>query len=166
MNPEMPGAGPLRAPGARTRHTRSLPQPGFRHVVGRLAVGQSGRACRAQGRTSGAPGRTTRRAWVGGPLWGVLLVIVGAGILASELIPAFDWNLAWPTILIAFGILLVLASIRRPRQPRNGNAPGAKGPSNANSHSLSLYKSGLVKPEAFAIPTSEGPSGEGQMRRR
>ena len=50
---------------------------------------------------------------MGGSFWGVLLVIVGAGILASELIPGFDWDLAWPTVLIAFGILLVVASIRR-----------------------------------------------------
>jgi hypothetical protein len=42
-----------------------------------------------------------------------LLVLIGAGILASELIPGFDWDSAWPTVLVAFGVLLIAASIRR-----------------------------------------------------
>ena len=42
-----------------------------------------------------------------------MLVLIGAGILASELIPGFDWDVAWPATLVAFGILLIAASIRR-----------------------------------------------------
>jgi hypothetical protein len=50
---------------------------------------------------------------IGGAIWGVVLVLIGAGILASELIPGFDWDVAWPATLVAFGILLIAASIRR-----------------------------------------------------
>jgi hypothetical protein len=73
----------------------------------------------------GAAGRDVRKAehqarrearaerGIGGSIWGVLLVLIGAGLLASELIPGFDWDVAWPAVLVGFGILLVLASIRR-----------------------------------------------------
>ena len=39
---------------------------------------------------------------------------IGAGFLASELIPDFDWNLAWPGVLIACGVLLIAGALRRP----------------------------------------------------
>jgi hypothetical protein len=74
----------------------------------------------------GSPAREARRAerraqrearraerGIGSAIWGVLLVLIGAGILASELLPGFDWDAAWPTVLVAFGILLIAASIRR-----------------------------------------------------
>jgi hypothetical protein len=60
--------------------------------------------------------RAARRAERGfrGAIWGVVLVLIGLAILASELVPGFDWNVAWPAFLVAIGVLLMLASIRRP----------------------------------------------------
>ena len=63
--------------------------------------------------------RAARRAQRGdGPgsgaiIGGLILILIGAGVLASELVPSFDWNAAWPIGLIVVGGLLVLGSIRR-----------------------------------------------------
>ena len=59
--------------------------------------------------------RDARRAdrGVGSVFWGALLVLVGAVLLGSELVPGFDPDVAWPVLLVAFGVLLVAASIRR-----------------------------------------------------
>jgi hypothetical protein len=73
-------------------------------------------AARAARRAERYARREARRAerGLGGAIWGVLLILIGAAVLGSELIPGFDWDIAWPAILIAIGILFVLASIRRP----------------------------------------------------
>jgi hypothetical protein len=121
MNPEVPAPGPAIPPGPEP----AAPDPGPAPAPGPAptpradaswgswlsgdAASHAARKAERQAR------REARRAehGMGGSFWGVLLVIVGAGILASELIPGFDWDLAWPTVLIAFGILLVVGSFRR-----------------------------------------------------
>src|SRR5260221_12449564 len=130
MNPETPGSGPAVPPGPEPAVASFGPAtpPGPAPSSGpapspTLSGGASWgdwlsgspdtRAARKAERRARRDARRAERGW-GGPFWGVLLVIIGAGFLASELIPAFDWNLAWPVVLIAFGVLLVAASMRRP----------------------------------------------------
>lgn len=50
-----------------------------------------------------------------GILVGVGLILLGAWLLAREYLPAINWNLVWPLILIGIGVLvLVNAGRRRP----------------------------------------------------
>lgn len=118
MNPEASGSGSAVPPGPEPASATpaSAPAPGLAPDApswGDWLSGDPGaRAARKAERRARRDARRAERG-MGGAFWGVLLMIVGAGILASELIPGFDWNLAWPAILIAFGVLLVLASIRR-----------------------------------------------------
>ena len=72
----------------------------------------SGRDARRAERRAQREARRAERG-IGSAIWGVVLVLIGAGILASELIPGFDWNVAWPATFVAFGVLLIAASIRR-----------------------------------------------------
>ena len=48
-------------------------------------------------------------------LGGLLLVALGAIFLARELLPAIDISAVWPIASIAFGILLIVLSVRRRR---------------------------------------------------
>jgi hypothetical protein len=79
---------------------------------GWLWGGSSARDARRAERRAQREARRAERG-IGSAIWGVVLVVIGAGILASELIPGFDWNVAWPATLVAFGVLLIAASIRR-----------------------------------------------------
>jgi hypothetical protein len=109
MNPDVPAPGPAVPPGPEP----AAPDPGPAPAPG--PAPDPGPASHAARKAERQARREARRAehGMGGSFWGVLLVIVGAGILGSELIPGFDWDLAWPTVLIALGILLVVASLRR-----------------------------------------------------
>jgi phage shock protein C len=44
---------------------------------------------------------------------GVGLVLLGAWFLAREYLPAFNWNLVWPLVLIGIGVLILVSSARR-----------------------------------------------------
>jgi hypothetical protein len=98
--PSVPAAGSTPAPG------------GSGAWGGWLSGGASARATRREERQARRDARRAERG-IGGAMWGILLVLIGLGLLGSELIPSFDWDLAWPAALVAFGILLVAASIRR-----------------------------------------------------
>ena len=118
--PVPPGPEPSAPPPAPPGPTPPGPTPGP------AAAGPDPAASWGAWTWGGSPAREARRAerraqrearrserGIGSAIWGVLLVLIGAGILASELIPGFDWDAAWPTVLVAFGILLIAASIRR-----------------------------------------------------
>lgn len=44
---------------------------------------------------------------------GVGLVLLGAWFLAREYLPAFNWNLVWPLVLVGIGVLILVSSARR-----------------------------------------------------
>jgi phage shock protein C len=44
---------------------------------------------------------------------GVGLVLIGLWFLVREYVPAFDWDLVWPVILIGIGALILITSSRR-----------------------------------------------------
>jgi hypothetical protein len=44
---------------------------------------------------------------------GVGLVLIGVWFLVREYVPAVDWDLLWPVILIGIGALILVSSSRR-----------------------------------------------------
>ena len=42
-----------------------------------------------------------------GMLWGVILIIVGLGLLLQNMFQWFNFNYAWPLIIVAVGIYLL-----------------------------------------------------------
>ena len=44
---------------------------------------------------------------------GIGLVLLGAWFLARDYLPAFNWNLVWPLILVGIGVLILVSSARR-----------------------------------------------------
>ena len=46
---------------------------------------------------------------------GVILVVVGAYFLFRQFIPAIDWGMIWPVVVIGGGALLIVAALGRPR---------------------------------------------------
>jgi phage shock protein C len=72
---------------------------------------------------TGTPGaypykhRTERRSDAGGALViGMILIIVGAFFLARQYIPALNFNLIWPFVIIIGGVLLIFFAFIRPRR--------------------------------------------------
>ena len=57
-------------------------------------------------RSGGADGRA-------GIVVGVGLVVLGAWFLAREYLPAFNWGLIWPLLLVGIGVLILVTSARR-----------------------------------------------------
>lgn len=125
MNPEIPGVG-TRPPGPTVGgavppgpepSTPSAgpvpPAPGGGPAWGDWSGGPSWRDMRRAERHARHEARRAERG-IGSAWWGILLVLVGAGFLASELIPDFDWNMTWPAVLIACGVLLIAGALRRP----------------------------------------------------
>lgn len=55
-----------------------------------------------------------RRSDATGPLViGLILIVVGIYFLARQFIPAFNWGLIWPVVIIAGGLLLMVAAFTR-----------------------------------------------------
>jgi phage shock protein C len=54
-----------------------------------------------------------RREGRAGVVVGVGLVLLGAWFLVREYLPAIDWNLLWPVVLIGIGALILVTSARR-----------------------------------------------------
>ena len=47
-------------------------------------------------------------------IWiGLALVLLGVWFLAREYLPAFDWGLIWPVILVGIGVLILVNAGRR-----------------------------------------------------
>lgn len=47
---------------------------------------------------------------------GIGLVLLGAWFLARDYLPAFNWNLVWPLVLVGIGVLILVGSARRRAQ--------------------------------------------------
>ena len=70
----------------------------------------------AESSVSGAPAPPRRGSSGGGTMvLGLILVGLGAWFLIREYVPQIDADLLWPVGLVALGIVLVIASLRRPR---------------------------------------------------
>jgi hypothetical protein len=68
----------------------------------------------ASGRpVSGETDQHARDARTGAIVGGLVLVGLGGAFLLAQLAPQLDWGIAGPVLLIALGIVLVLASFRR-----------------------------------------------------
>jgi phage shock protein C len=46
---------------------------------------------------------------------GLILIIAGAYFLARQFIPAFNWGLIWPLLIVAGGLLLIIIAFGRTR---------------------------------------------------
>ena len=67
--------------------------------------------------------RAERRAWRaahpgesgrnGALVFGAILILVGAVFLVRQFIPQVDFDLLWPSAIIALGVVLILAAFRR-----------------------------------------------------
>jgi phage shock protein C len=51
-----------------------------------------------------------------GLVFGLLLILVGGLLALHQIDPNFDVNITWPVVIIAFGLILVVSSIRRNQQ--------------------------------------------------
>ena len=79
-------------------------------VAERTARRDARRAARAERRA--ARGADPRTASI---VIGAVLVVVGAGFLLHEYIPAIDFDWVWPSILIVLGILVLVNAFRSDR---------------------------------------------------
>jgi phage shock protein PspC (stress-responsive transcriptional regulator) len=85
-------------------------------VPGAAAWRDQRRTEKARLRAERAQWRAERRASrAGGPdsgaiVGGIILVLIGAAALASQIVPGFDWGRAWPIALILIGGLLIARS--------------------------------------------------------
>lgn len=62
------------------------------------------------------PSRRHRGDATGAIVIGSILILVGAYFLLRQFIPAFNFSLIWPIVVIGGGILLILAAFARPRR--------------------------------------------------
>jgi phage shock protein C len=104
--PPVPGAG---APGF-----GPAPAPGFGPAQ---APGWGGdwRSQRRQDRWQRRQDRWQRRAESrggAGLVFGLLLILVGGMLAWHQIDPSFDLNITWPVVVIAFGAILVVSSLR------------------------------------------------------
>jgi fatty acid desaturase len=60
-----------------------------------------------------APAPERRSEARAGIVVGVGLVLIGVWFLVREYVPAVDWDLLWPVILIGIGALILVSSSRR-----------------------------------------------------
>ena len=60
-----------------------------------------------------APAPEPRSEGRAGIVVGVGLVLIGVWFLVREYVPAVDWDLLWPVILIGIGALILVSSSRR-----------------------------------------------------
>jgi phage shock protein C len=61
--------------------------------------------------------RRVERGNSAGVVFGLVLILIGAWFLLKAYLPALDDRWLWPGILVAIGILLVVAALGRPRPP-------------------------------------------------
>ena len=107
-----PRPSPIGPAPARTGSGPATAGPGWQ--PGAASWREERRAEKNRRRAERAAWRAQRRAARGGRpddtaiLAGVALIVLGAVFFASQLLPAFNWGLAWPIALIALGAVLVL----------------------------------------------------------
>ena len=51
-----------------------------------------------------------------GLIFGLLLILVGGLLAWHQVDPNFDLNITWPAVIVAFGLILVVSSIRRDKR--------------------------------------------------
>jgi phage shock protein C len=59
------------------------------------------------------PSATVRSDGRAGLLVGIGLVLLGLWFLLREYVPDIDWGLLWPLVIVAIGVMVVVASTRR-----------------------------------------------------
>jgi phage shock protein C len=89
-----------------------------------------------------------------GVLIGGFLVILGGFFLIREIFPAIDFDLFWPLILVAVGVLLVVTAIGR------GPRPGGFAPPRRSEPSAPVSPPAAASPRVAAPPDPprDGPS--------
>ncbi|MGH2466350.1 MAG: PspC domain-containing protein [Candidatus Limnocylindrales bacterium] len=108
-DPTSSAGGPAAAPEAgKAQETGAAPaaQPP-------AAWAQDWRSQRAAWRAQRRAERSQRHGGGGAVILGIILVGLGILFLAQQVIPAFDWELAWPIVVIGLGIILIAGSLRR-----------------------------------------------------
>ena len=109
-----PGAGASQPAGPSPAGDSAPTSSGW--VPGAAAWRDQRRAEKARRQAERAQWRAERRAnRAGGPdtgaiVGGIILVLIGAAALASQIVPGFDWGRAWPIALILIGGLLIARS--------------------------------------------------------
>ncbi len=115
-------------------------------AAGTPATGQPAAAnpawSRAEARAARARARAARRAERRrgpssvGVVFGGLLIVIGVVFLVRQWLPQIDFDWLWPVMLIALGILLLVAALERghdtgrpPAAPGAGGTPGPSGTS-------------------------------------
>jgi phage shock protein PspC (stress-responsive transcriptional regulator) len=85
-------------------------------LVGEDTAGDTASPAAADSSVTSEPAPPRRRSSGGGSLiFGLILVGLGAWFLIREYVPQIDTDLLWPIGLVVLGIVLVVASLRRPR---------------------------------------------------
>lgn len=117
-------AGPGAAASGSADAAASAPPNTFASTAGpdwrsqRAAERDQRRAARAARRAErGYDGRT------GSIVIGAILVLIGIGFLVRQYLPTFDWDYVWPVVLVALGVVVILAALRP------GDRGGGTGPS-------------------------------------
>ncbi len=54
----------------------------------------------------------------GGPMFPVLLIVLGILLLLDQLLPGWGIDKTWPALLVAIGIIMLLDLTRPPRPPQ------------------------------------------------
>lgn len=91
---------------------------GTASVPGAGASGEAPAGAGAAGATSvPPPSWTPSSVSSSGPsgrvILGSILILIGGWALAREFIPGFNWGLLWPIGLVAIGVIILLAAVRR-----------------------------------------------------
>jgi phage shock protein C len=77
------------------------------------ATDTTARDARRAARDARRAARRERRSGMGGVIVGVFFVLLGAFFLAREYLPQIRWDWFWPLVLIAIGILILVAAVGR-----------------------------------------------------
>ena len=123
MQPREPGAAPPppaggMGTGAGDARVDAPADGGAAPVVGGPAWGAAATNAAARGATPVAAtvadrARDASDARTGAIVGGLVLVGLGAAFLLAQVAPEVDWGLVGPVLLIALGVILILASFRR-----------------------------------------------------
>ena len=113
--PAAPGPrGRARSDGGRARPGRAAPGATCATApIDRLEARRAARAARRAAR--GDRGNGSAGIVIGG-----LLVVIGGAFFARELVPAFDFDLFWPLILVGLGVVLLVSGFTRDTRRRPG----------------------------------------------
>jgi phage shock protein C len=106
--PERPSDGPTRATGADDAMTADPgPVPAGSWLAPDGSTVPVGTASAPRPRRRRDPADRARIGFVGG----LVLIGIGAIFLVRQLIPAFDFDLLWPALLIGLGVVLLVAAL-------------------------------------------------------